>query len=46
MTVLLANAAYRGARGQRLSWDARRLRTGVPEVDALLEQPARTGFRV
>lgn len=43
-TVLLANVAFRAARGQRLNWDAAAMRTGNPAADALLDLPARAGF--
>ncbi len=44
-TVLLANAAYRGARGVRLGWDsARMLIDGAEAVQALLDRPLRPGF--
>lgn len=43
-TVLLANAAFRGARGKGLSWNAAAMSTGNPAVDALLRSPARSGW--
>ena len=43
-TVLLANVAYRGARGQRLRWDAAAMRTDHAGANALLSLPARAGF--
>ncbi len=43
-TVLLANVAFRAARGRRLAWDAARMRTGDAAADALLRDVARPGF--
>ncbi len=43
-TVLLANAALRGARGKQLTWDAAAMRTNDAAVNALLEATARAGF--
>ena len=45
-TVLLANAAFRGARGRRVLWDAVAMRTGDAAVDVLLDVPSRAGFVV
>ncbi|MCB9886600.1 MAG: Gfo/Idh/MocA family oxidoreductase [Planctomycetes bacterium] len=42
--VLLANAAFRGARGEELAWNAARMATGNPAVDALLHHQARAGW--
>lgn len=43
-TVLLANVAFRAARGERLAWDSAAQRTGHPAADALLDLTARPGF--
>ena len=43
-TVLLANVAFRAARGKRLSWDAASLRLDDAAANALLDLPARDGF--
>jgi hypothetical protein len=43
-TVLLANVAFRGARGKRLQWDREALRLDDPAANALLDLPARDGF--
>jgi len=43
-TVLLANAAYRAARGKVVAWDAAALRSDVAAVDALLDEVARPGW--
>lgn len=43
-TALLANAAFRGARGRRLVWHAAAMRTGEPAVDALLDVAPRPGW--
>ncbi len=45
-TVLLANVALRAARGKQLAWDALALRTDDAAANALLSQPARSGFDV
>jgi hypothetical protein len=43
--VLLANAAYRGARGQVLTWHSETLQLlGGTRAQALLEAPVRTGW--
>lgn len=42
--VLLANAAFRGARGRRLPWNAAAMTTGAAAVDALLDEPVRAGY--
>lgn len=44
--VLLASAAFRGAKGQRIAWDAARGRTGLAAVDALLSREARDAWRI
>jgi predicted dehydrogenase len=44
--ALLANVAFRGARGKRLTWYANELRTDDVAANALLAVPARDGFRV
>ncbi len=43
-TALLANVAFRAARGRRLTWDVAAMRTGDAAADALLSAPARAGF--
>jgi hypothetical protein len=43
--VLLANAAFRGAKGKRIAWDAAAGRTNDPAVDALLARGNRDGWR-
>jgi predicted dehydrogenase len=43
-TVLLANVAFRAARGKLLRWDAAAMRTDSPAADALLDAAARDGF--
>ena len=45
-TVLLANVAFRAARGKRLAWDAAALRLDDAAANALLDLPARDGFSV
>jgi predicted dehydrogenase len=46
-TVLLANVAYRAARGQRLRWDAAAMCfDDAAAANALLDAPARAGFAV
>lgn len=42
--VLLANVAFRAARGRRLAWDAAAMRTDDEVANALLDVPARAGF--
>ena len=43
-TVLLANVAFRAARGKRIAWDAAAMRTDDAAANALLDLPARDGF--
>lgn len=43
-TVLLANAALRGARGKSIAWDAAAMRSDDAAVNALLAESARTGW--
>jgi predicted dehydrogenase len=43
-TVLLANVAYRAARGRRIQWDAAAMRTDDAGANALLRTAARQGF--
>jgi hypothetical protein len=43
-TVLLANVAFRAARGRRLAWDAAAMRTDDAGANALLDVAARPGF--
>jgi len=43
-TVLLANVAFRAARGKRLQWDAAALQLDDAAGNALLDLPARDGF--
>ncbi len=45
-TVLLANVAFRAARGRRLQWDAASLRTDLQAANDLLDEAARSGFQV
>ena len=42
--VLLANVAYRAARGQRIRWDATTMRTDHAGANKLLDLEARKGF--
>ncbi|MBK8099575.1 MAG: hypothetical protein IPK26_20895 [Planctomycetes bacterium] len=42
--VLLANAAYRGARAQVVSWDAAAMRIGNNLAQKFLDAPLRAGF--
>lgn len=43
-TVLLANVAYRAARGRRIAWDAAAMRTDCDAANALLDLTPREGF--
>jgi predicted dehydrogenase len=43
-TVLLANVAFRGARGQRLQWNSAAMQLDQAVANALLRLPARDGF--
>lgn len=43
-TVLLANVAYRAARGRRLAWDAAAMRTDEAAANALLDDAGRPGW--
>ncbi|MEZ6036435.1 MAG: Gfo/Idh/MocA family oxidoreductase [Planctomycetota bacterium] len=43
-TVLLANAAYRGARGKRITWDRQAMKTNSDAVNKLLDITPRKGF--
>ena len=43
-TVLLANVAFRGARGRRLQWNAAAMQTDVAAANALLDLPARAAY--
>lgn len=43
-TVLLANVAYRAARGRRIAWDAAAMRTDDAAANALLDEPGRPGW--
>ena len=43
-TVLLANVAYRAARGRRIAWDAVTMRSDDTAANALLDIDARSGF--
>ena len=43
-TVLLANVAFRGARGQRLQWNSAAMQLDQAAANALLRLPARDGF--
>jgi hypothetical protein len=45
-TVLLANVAFRAARGRKLAWDALAMRTDDAGANALLDVAARDGWRV
>ena len=45
-TVLLANVAFRAARGRKLAWDAAAMRTDDAGANALLDVAARDGWRV
>ena len=43
-TVLLANLAFRAARGKRVEWNAAAMQSNDAALNALLDLPARDGF--